>query len=143
MLSNKNHRVRQKLGNLLVAKTPFIGLLGVLIFAACSSNDSYKLVLKKAAETSSVIVEIHAAKPTPTWFGPHPIRVFLNVNGIRHLALEDRIANDGARLEETNFPINFEKNNALICFKGQEQTPVLYRVPFNGDKKYERIEEGC
>jgi hypothetical protein len=142
MLSNKNYRIGQKLGKFLVPKTYSIFLLGLLIFTACSANESYELVLKKTKETSSVVVEIHAAKPTPTWFGSHPIRVFLNVNGIRHLALEDRISNDGARLDDSNFPINFEKSNALICFKGQEQSNVLYKIPLS-EGKYERIEEGC
>ena len=109
---------------------------------SCSVSESYDLVLTRSSENGSVVVEVHAGKPSPTWFGPHPIRIFVVVDGARRLAFEDRIANDGANLSEWNFPIRFEPSYALICIKGEEQNDVLHRVSLD-NAGHERMDEGC
>lgn len=39
--------------------------------------------------------------------------------------------NDGARISADNFPMAFGPSGVSVCFRGDEQGDVLYRIPFN------------
>lgn len=109
-------------------------LLAIVVFiapltAACTPNDSYELVHQQASDDGSAVVEIYAA--SPRGFAPHPVQVFLTVSGTRLLAIEDRLSNDGARISADNFPMAFGSSGVSVCFRGDEQDDVLYRIPFN------------
>jgi hypothetical protein len=110
--------------------------------SGCTPDAQYDLVHETDARPIGTSIQIEAAPPSPVWFSPHPVRVYLIHNDARRLVVEDRLANDGARLGPDNFMVTFDAGSALICFRGQEQTDVLHTIPLGGAPAH-RDEGGC
>ena len=126
--------MRTRYVRLLILSQPAI-LLG------CADAD-YDQVYEKTFPDIGLSIQIEAAPPAPVWFSPQPVRVFVRSARSRKLVIEDRLANDGARLGPENFAITFESDSVLLCFKGQEQAGVLHSLALSGLIST-RLDEEC
>ena len=114
-----------------------------LVFAACScAEPEYTLALSHPVN-DEVTVEVHAGMPSPTWFGPHPIQIHLILADVRHVVIEDRLHNDGARLRLANFPMRIHNEALLICLRGEEQEDVLYSIKLATPREWTKEEKQC
>ncbi len=121
---------------------PYLLVSEIFLATSCSPTGPFEPVQIKNFNAIDTKVEILAGKPGPLWFGPHPVQVFITQGGSRRLAIEDRVANDGAVLSEKNFPISITNGIIHICTMGQEQKNILFKVKPDASEN-ETIEGGC
>ena len=110
--------------------------------SGCSADSDFALIREVAAPDGDILVQIESSPPSPMWFSPHSVRIYRKSAGSTDLIVEDRLANDGARIRPENIEVTFSAESISVCFRGQEQKSVLHTVRLDGSRK-ERKEAGC
>lgn len=121
---------------------PVVSILaGTTAVAACGGS-GYEPFQQRSAPDGSHVVAIETLPPFG--FGSHQVRVTVTDSSTNDVVIEHEftLSNDGAVLGDHNLELDVSAEGAWLCARGQEQSDVSYRYPFDSNTAIEE-RSGC